>query len=200
MADPELWHAIHRLAVVVKHMDVNGELGVEMDGLLNNLKKMVSGAKRSVIAYVGNNKLTPKDDYDVNGIGLFKQHVENLSQYKTSLASLLNDIKSNDTALAAATKAASNATKGDGNRQTTETEKTRLTMIQKNYTDQKTHLEAAIEAQESVLQRFREAYNEHEDLEYRKTEAKNENAELMGYIESWNFDKQQFAKIPPKAP
>jgi hypothetical protein len=50
-----------------------------------------------------------------------------------------------------------------------------------------------------VLQRIREAYNENEDLEYRKAEAAAENTELKGDLEAYEFDKQQYAKIPAKA-
>jgi DNA repair ATPase RecN len=204
MADPELWHAIHRLAVIIKHMDVDDELGVEMDGLLDmvkNVGKTLTGAGRKIKAWAGDNTLTPDNDFKIHNLKTYKEYVDSLKQYEDDLGKLKGTITSNSASLKDASKAVKAVTKTNNNdRIKLEAEEKRLTRLQKAYENKKKAYESLIDINKEILVRYKESFNEMKDYEYRMAEAESENTEFEQDLRALKHEDEEIALIPPKAP
>ena len=99
-------------------MDVDGELGVEMDGLLDvvkNVGKTLTGAGRKIKAWAGDNTLTPDNDFKIHNLKTYKEYVDALKQYENELSTLKGTITSNSSSLKEASKAVKAATKTNNN-------------------------------------------------------------------------------------
>jgi hypothetical protein len=203
MADPELWHAIHRLAVVIKHMDVDDRLGVEMDGLLDMVKgigKTLTGAGRKIKAWAGDNSLTPEDGYKIRDLKPYKDYVDSLAKFEGELNTLKTTITTNDGSLKEASKLAKASSKANNDsRAKNEAEEKRLIRLQKVYENKKRAYESLININKEIIQRYKESYNEMVDYEYRMKEAENENTEFEQDLRNLAHEEEELKLIPAKA-
>jgi hypothetical protein len=201
MADPELWHAIHRLAVVIKHMDVDGELGVEMDGLLDMIKgagkavastvKAVTGAARSLKDAAFDNNDTPPDTYKLDGMDAYSVYTGDLVIYQKMQTAIADAIKLNDSELSAATKAASKDSKANSNRSNDADERSRLERLKTALKQQKEACDGVIKQLEVILRRYKQAYNEFVDYEFRVKGANAENETLKQQLRALENAKNE---------
>jgi hypothetical protein len=187
MADPELWHAIHRLAVVIKHMDVDDRLGVEMDGLLDMVKgaiKSATGAARSLKDAAFDNNETPPKTYVLKDMEAYSVYVDDLTKYTKLQKDTVDSIKLNDTALSAAKKAASQDSKSNKNRSANDAEQARLGRLQAALKQQKDAVDGIVKQLEIIIRRYKQAYNEFVDYEFRVNGANAENETLKQHMRS----------------
>jgi chromosome segregation ATPase len=180
-------------------MDTEGVLGTELDGIFDWAKKAITGAKRKIKAWVGDNTLTPPDDFHIHNLKTYKDYTESLKKYQNDLITLKGNITTNDSALKEADKAASAAKKtNDNGRIALENKVKELTLLQKSYEKKKNALESIIECNKELLVRYKETYNEMKDYEYRMSEADSEDTELQQDQRSLEHEDQEIALILSK--
>lgn len=196
MADPELWHAIHRLAVVVKHMDVHGEL--EMDGFLDNLKGWVKDKKQQFREWKLDNAEIPTDDYAIDGIGKYGEFTKALAAYEQDLTKNDELVKTNATELKRVGKIASDSSKTNTKRDPAKTEESRLNQLQKIYESKQTILKDVVRLHKDIVLRFKESYNEMMDYKSRINAAMGENTELQANLTRLKGEEEILAKVPSK--
>ena len=198
MADPELWHAIHRLAVIVKHMDVDGELGVEMDGILDKITGYVTGKVRKLKDWALDNAEIPKDDYAIENIGTYSQYTKALENYESDLKGVTESVKTNNIELKRVGKLASDTSKANIKRDVAKTEEGRLKQLQSTYENKEKILKDVVHLHKDIVLRFKESYNEMEDYKSRLNAAVAANTQLQADLTRLKGEEELLAKVPAK--
>jgi len=211
MSDDELRHAICRLAIIVKHMDTEGVLGTELDGIFDWAKSKVMGVKkiRELRNWAFDNTKPPTDDFTIPGMQPYKTYTDSLATYKSLETDLVGTIKINKTYLTQAEKLSRDQSKQSAERAQNLDNLRRFERLQSAYTDKQNACKQIIKQLDIIIERYQEAFNEWDDYQFRVANCQSENATLTDALTKLgnadqliknNKDTTQAPTLAPTAP